>query len=65
MTREPLYLLTTEDYRPVGAVTKEGTRYLGHDTRGGILFNVKDWHGMCQAAKRRALQVVSTAWYGL
>ena len=63
--RSPLYLLTTDDYRPVGAVTKEGTRYFGHDTRGVILFNVKDYYGMCQAAKRRRLCVVSTAWYGL
>ena len=63
--REPLYLLTTDDYKPIGAITKEGTRYFAQDTSGGILFNVKDWYGAMRAAKRRALLVVSTAWYGI
>jgi len=63
--REPLYLLTTDNYKPIGAITKEGTRYLARDTSGAILFDVKDYYGAMRAAKRRALRTVSTAWYGV
>lgn len=64
--RQPLYILTDEDYASVGAIaiTREG-RYIGHDTSGRLLFDRKSGSDAIRAARSKGAVVVSSAWYGV
>jgi len=64
--RQPLYVLTDEDYNAVGSIviTPQG-RYLGRATDGSPLFDRKDGRDAIRAAKQRGALVVSSAWYGV
>lgn len=63
--REPLFLLTGEDYEALGFVVLEEGRYLGHDTTGRRLFDRKDQSGAEDAAKKLGWKFVTSTWYGV
>jgi hypothetical protein len=62
--RQPMFLITDDEYRPLGAVAIEGGRWIGRNTQGERLFDRKDMRGAEQAVKTRGLFVSST-WYGV
>jgi hypothetical protein len=63
MQRSPLFLITDDDYKSLGAVDVESGRWIGRDTAGRKLFDRKDYHG-AEAATKKIGRFVSSAWYG-
>ncbi len=62
--REPMFIITNEDYHPLGAIAIEGGRWIGRSTAGTKIFDRKNYSGAEQATKKLGL-FVSSAWYGV
>ena len=65
MERSPAYLLTDDEYRPLGVIDVEHGRWIGRTTDGSVIFNRKDGEGAIRAGGKNGRLVVTTAWYGI
>lgn len=60
----PIFLITNDKYRALGAVEVTGGRFIGRDTAGRILFDRKDYDGALTAVKKHG-RAVATGYYGV